>query len=261
VTIFRLSTTLVTRLVLNLRERAVKQLPITVETVGRFEAALPVARQSLSMTSVQIPSLVRQNRPTVTTIATRDVTASVAVGETRSQQFRGRDAIEYETVQRPQATLSVGRQQPATSASVRSLFSAIQNRSTGETVFVGTTGGSRRNADEIGYETERKFQAVRLDSRQPMTPTSIRSPSSVRHNRLTSETTSIGSTGAFHSQIQSTDDTIRYVPLRAVPNRLPNRTLLGKRHRNLGLGDQAAPLQRQYVWHSFVHWKHKCMIP
>lgn len=237
--IFRLSTTLVTRLVLNLRERADKEIPTTVETVGRFQAALPVARQPLSMTSIRIPSLVRQNRSTPT--ATREMIASVAVGETRSQQFRSRDAIEYETEQRPQATLSVGRQQPATSASVRSLFSAIQNRSTGETVSVGTTGGSRRSADAIGYETERKFQAVRLDSRQPMTPTSIQSPSSVRHNRLTSETASIGTAEAFHTQIQSTDDAIRYVPLRAVPKRLTNRTLLGKRHRNpCCLDDQAA---------------------
>ena len=46
VTISSLSTILVNRLVLNLRERAVKQLPTTVETAGRFQAALPVLRQS-----------------------------------------------------------------------------------------------------------------------------------------------------------------------------------------------------------------------
>jgi hypothetical protein len=40
-----LSTILVNRLVLNLRERAVKQLPTTFETAGRFQAALPVLRQ------------------------------------------------------------------------------------------------------------------------------------------------------------------------------------------------------------------------
>lgn len=43
-----LTTILVNRLVLNLRERAAKQLPATVETVGRFQAALPVSRQPLS---------------------------------------------------------------------------------------------------------------------------------------------------------------------------------------------------------------------
>ena len=40
-----LSTILVNRLVLNLRERAVKQLPTTFETAGRFQAALPMLRQ------------------------------------------------------------------------------------------------------------------------------------------------------------------------------------------------------------------------
>ena len=37
-----LTTVLVNRLVLNLRERAVNKLPTTVETAGRFQAALPV---------------------------------------------------------------------------------------------------------------------------------------------------------------------------------------------------------------------------
>jgi hypothetical protein len=45
VTMSSLSTILVNRLVLNLRERAVVQLPTTIETVGRFQAALPVPRQ------------------------------------------------------------------------------------------------------------------------------------------------------------------------------------------------------------------------
>jgi hypothetical protein len=38
-----LSTILVNRLVLNLRERGAKQLPTTIETAGRFQVALPLA--------------------------------------------------------------------------------------------------------------------------------------------------------------------------------------------------------------------------
>ena len=192
----RLSTTLVTRLVLNLRERAVKQLPTTVETVGRFQAALPVARLPLSVTSVRNPSFFRQNRSTVT----HETVTSVAIGDSRGQQFRSIDVIEYETERRSQTTLSVGRRQqpPATSANVRSLSSIKQNRSVGETAsVVGTTTESRRNADAIGHEAERKFQTAWLVSRQPMTSSFIpsRSPSSVRPNRSTGETTSIGTSG------------------------------------------------------------------
>lgn len=202
-----LSTTLVTRLVLNLRERAVKQLPTTVETVGRFEAALPVARQPLSVTSVRNPSFFRQNRSTVT--ATREMVTSVVIGDSRSQQFRSMDVIEYE--RRSQATLSVGRQQPATSSYARSLSSIRQNISMGETVSVGTTTESRRGADAIGHETERKFQTAWLVSRQPMTSAFIptRSPSSVRPNRSTGETTSVGPAGASNSRLQSADDATR----------------------------------------------------
>lgn len=210
----RLSTTLVTRLVLNLRERAVKQLPTTVETVGKFQAALPVARQPLSVTSVRNPSFFRQNRSTVTATAKREMVTSIAIGDSRSQQFRSMDVIEYETERRSQATLSVGRQQPATSAHGQSLSSIEQNRSMGETVSVGTTAESRRSADAIGHETERKFQAAWLVSRQPMTSTFIptRSPSSVRPNRSTGEMASVGTAGASNSQLQSADDATRYVP-------------------------------------------------
>ena len=45
-TMSSLAIILVNRLVLNLRERAVIQLPTTVETAGRFQAALPI-KQSL----------------------------------------------------------------------------------------------------------------------------------------------------------------------------------------------------------------------
>jgi hypothetical protein len=196
--------------VLNLRERAVKQLPTTVETVGNFQAALPVARQPLSVTSVRNSSFFRQNRST----ATSEMVTSIAIGDSRSQQFRSMDVIEYETERRSQATLSVGRQQPATSAHGRSLFSIKQNRSMGETVSVGTTAESRRSADAIEHETERKFQAAWLVSRQPMTSTFIptRSPSSVRPNRSTGEMASVGTAGASNSQLQSADDATRYVP-------------------------------------------------
>ena len=95
-----LSTILVNRLVLNLRERAVDQLPTTVETVGRFQAALPASRQLLSMTFDRNPSLVRQNRSTATATATRDTVASVPAGESPSQQLRSMDVIGYETERR-----------------------------------------------------------------------------------------------------------------------------------------------------------------
>jgi len=121
-----LSTILVNRLVLNLRERAAKQLPTTVETTGRFQAALPASRQLPSMTSVRNPSSVRQNRPTTTATATRETVASLPAGESPSQQPRNVDEIGYGTRRRSQTTLSVGRQQPATSASVRGLSSARQ---------------------------------------------------------------------------------------------------------------------------------------
>jgi hypothetical protein len=80
-----LSIILVNRLVLNLRERAVKQLPATVETARRFQAALPVSRQLLSMTYVLNPYFVRQNRSTATVTTTRETVASVPAGESPSQ--------------------------------------------------------------------------------------------------------------------------------------------------------------------------------
>jgi len=137
--------------------------------------------------------------------------SSVATGDSRSQRFRNIDVIEYETERRSQATLSIGRQQPATSAHVRTLSSNRQNRSMGETVSVGTTTESRRSADAIGHEMERKFQTAWLVSRQPMTSSFIptRSPSSVRPNRSTGETASVGTAGASNSQLQSAHDGTR----------------------------------------------------
>ena len=102
VTISSLSSILVNRLVFNLRELAVKQLPTTVETAGRFHAALPVLRQPLSMSSVQNPSFV--------VTVTRETVTSVPDGESRSQQSRTMGVIGYETEWRSHATLSVGRQ-------------------------------------------------------------------------------------------------------------------------------------------------------
>jgi len=192
--------------VLNLRERAVKQLPVTVETLGKFQAALPVPRQPLSVTSVRNPSFFRQNRSTVTATATREM---VTIGDSRSQQFRNIDVIEYETERRSQATLSVGRQQPATPTHVPSLSSIKQNKSMGETVSVGTNTESRRSADAIRHETERKFQTAWLVSRQPMTSAII--PTSVIPNRSAGETTSVGTAGASNSQLQSAEDATRYV--------------------------------------------------
>jgi hypothetical protein len=185
--------------VLNLRERAVKQLPTTVETLGKFQAALPVARQPLSVTSARNPSFFRQNRSTVTATATHEMVTSVAIGDSGSQQFRSMDVIEYETVQRSQTTSSVGRQQPATSAHVRSLSSIGQNRSMGETVSVGTAAESHRSADPVGHETERKFRTAWLVSRQPMTSTFI--PTRSRPNGSTGETASVGTAGASNSQL------------------------------------------------------------
>ena len=109
-TVSRLSSILVNRLVYNLRELAVKQLPTTVETAGRFQAALPVFRQPLSMIYVQNPSFVMT--------ATREMVASFPEGETPRQQLRTMDVIGYETERRSHVRLSVGRQHPATSASV-----------------------------------------------------------------------------------------------------------------------------------------------
>lgn len=134
----RLSTTLVTRLVLNLRERAVLELPTTVETERRFQAALPVARNP--MTSVRNLSFARPTRSTATG-------GTSVVGEPRRQPWSV-DAIEYETGRMSQAALPVARQ-PVTS--VRSPSSIIPNRSTGEMTSVGTAGASRRSADATGY--------------------------------------------------------------------------------------------------------------
>jgi hypothetical protein len=139
----RISTTLVTRLVLNLRERALSQLPTTVETERRWQAGLPVARRP--MTSIQNPSSVRPNRSK----ATGEMVAVLAVGESRSQT-RSADAIGYETERRFQVA-----RQPSTS--VRSPSSVRQNRSAGETASVGTAGASGRGADEtrVGSQSSR----------------------------------------------------------------------------------------------------------
>jgi hypothetical protein len=105
-----LSTILVNRLVLNLRERAVKQLSMTVETEGSFEMALPVSRELQSMTSVQNPSFVRQTRSTATVTATRETIASALAGESPSQLLWSMDVVGYEMERRSQVTMSVGRQ-------------------------------------------------------------------------------------------------------------------------------------------------------
>jgi hypothetical protein len=170
---------------------------------------LPVARQPLSVTSVRNFSFFRQNRSTAT--ATHGTVTSVAIGDTRSQQFRSVNVIEYETVpeRRSQATTrtlpGIGRQ---SSAHARSQSLVRQNRSMGEvSVSVGTTAESRRSApDAVRHETERRFQTTWLVSRQPMTSSFIpaRGPSSARPNRLTGETASVGTAGA--------DDATGYVP-------------------------------------------------
>lgn len=138
---------LVNRLVLNLRERAVQQLPTTVETVGKFQAALPVLRQPLPMTSIRNPSFVRQNRLTTTVTATHEPGESVSAGESHSQQVRTMDVIGHETKRIPQAALPVRRQQPGTSGSVRSLSFVGQNGSIAEMTYTGTSAESRQSAD------------------------------------------------------------------------------------------------------------------
>lgn len=142
----RISTTLVTRLVLNLRERARSQLPTTVETEGKFQAALPVARQPVSF--VRKLSSFRPSRST----ATSETVTSLAVGESRSQP-RGAHSIVYEE-RRFQASLPVARAARQMVASIRSPSSVRSNRSTGETTTVGAAGASLRSADATGYETE-----------------------------------------------------------------------------------------------------------
>jgi hypothetical protein len=74
------SVILTNRLVLNLRERAVEQLPGTVETMGKFQAALPVSRQLLSITSVRNPPFVRQDMSSATVTTTLEAVANVSVG-------------------------------------------------------------------------------------------------------------------------------------------------------------------------------------
>ena len=77
-----LATILVNRLVLNLRERAAtNRLSATVESAGRFQAALPVnvSRQLVSKTSITtggISSFFRQN-VSATATATHESVASV----------------------------------------------------------------------------------------------------------------------------------------------------------------------------------------
>ena len=130
----RISTTLVTRLVLNLRERALSQLPTTVETERRWQAGLPVARRR--MTSVRNPSSVRPNR----SVTTSEMVAGLAIGEPHSQT-RSTDAIGYETERRFQVA-----RQPSTS--VLGSSSVTQNILTVEITSVRTAGPSRRSADE-----------------------------------------------------------------------------------------------------------------
>lgn len=77
---FSFSVILANRLVLNLRERAVEQLPGTVETMGKFQAALPVSRQLLSMTFVRNPPFVRQNMSSATVTTTLEAVVNVPVG-------------------------------------------------------------------------------------------------------------------------------------------------------------------------------------
>ena len=147
----RLSTTLVTRLVLNLRERAVSQIPTTVETERRFQAGLPIARRPVA--SVRNRSSVRPNR----TMAIGETGLGISVGESRSQS-QGANAIGYQTERKSQVSLPVARQQVT---SVRSSFSVRPSRSTGETVSVGTVATSRRSADATGYETDVHLLCVR----------------------------------------------------------------------------------------------------
>jgi hypothetical protein len=89
-----LATILVNRLVFNLRERAVIQLPTTVETAGRFQAALP-SRQLLSALNDVRSSFFRQNRSTATVTVIHETVASVPAGESPSKQLRSMDAIGY----------------------------------------------------------------------------------------------------------------------------------------------------------------------
>ena len=55
-----LCTILVNRLVLHLREQSAEQLPTTIETEGKFQAALPVTPPQQSMTCVGNPSFIKQ---------------------------------------------------------------------------------------------------------------------------------------------------------------------------------------------------------
>ena len=89
-TMSSLSVILVNRLVLNLRELHFKKLPTTVETAGRFQAALP----GLQRPSVRNFSFVRPNRLTVTMSTTRETVAGES--PSHSQQLRTMDVNEYE---------------------------------------------------------------------------------------------------------------------------------------------------------------------
>jgi hypothetical protein len=89
-----LSTILVNRLVLNLRERAVKQLPTTIETAGKFQAALPLA----SLTTAASNDI-RSNFLLCPTKHNCDsdteAAASVPAGESPGQQLWSMDGIGY----------------------------------------------------------------------------------------------------------------------------------------------------------------------
>ena len=88
-TMSSLSAILVNRLVLNLRELHDKKLPTTVETAGRFQAALP----GLQQPSVRNSSFVRPNRLTAIVSTTRETVA----GEppSLSQQVQTMDVNGY----------------------------------------------------------------------------------------------------------------------------------------------------------------------
>lgn len=60
VAVYSLATILVNRLVLNLRERAVNQLPTTVETAGRFQAALPDGLTTAAINDIRSTSSTRE---------------------------------------------------------------------------------------------------------------------------------------------------------------------------------------------------------
>jgi hypothetical protein len=75
-----LATILVNRLVLNLRERAVTQLPTTVETAGRFRAALPAGLTTDAVNNTHSITSTRNPPLTETVTMTREAVASMPTG-------------------------------------------------------------------------------------------------------------------------------------------------------------------------------------